>query len=347
MTDFGIGILATSHYLPANIQTNEELCKVLPDTTPGWILEKTGIKKRHFVSEGETASGMAVTSCKAIVDRTGISVKDIGLIIVASFSQDYLFPPMSAKIHKDLAASRDCQVIDINVNCTGLVTASTLAAERMQCNPDIQYALVVGVEVLSRYTNKADKDTAIFFSDGASAVLLGRVRKGYGLITSTFTTDSSTYESVRMRGGGSTHAKYGRDYAPEVDYIEQNGLATWKQAVTNLPPVITSVVKQAHLTIADVDFVVFHQANNNLINYILKKLKIPEDRTFNNVEEIGNTGSASIGIALSEAFNSGKVKHDSYLLLAGVGAGFNFGANLWKIDIVPPDVTLVGDNVVS
>jgi len=346
MNEFGIGILATSHYLPGNIQTNEELCKHLTDTSPEWILEKTGIKKRHFVSEGETASSMAVTTCKAILEKTGITAKDLGLIVVASFSQDYLFPPMSAKIHKDLGASKDCQVFDINANCTGLVTATTLAAERMQFNPDIKYALVVGVEVLSRFTNKADKDTAIFFSDGASAVLLGKVRNGYGLITSKFSTDSSTYESVRMRGGGSTHAKFGREYATEVDYIEQNGLATWKQAVTNLPPVITSVVKQANLTIPEIDFVVFHQANNNLINYILKKLKIPEERTFNNVEEIGNTGSASIGIALSEAFNSGKVRHDSYLLLAGVGAGFNFGANIWKIDIVPPDITMVGDSIV-
>lgn len=331
MNEYGIGILATDHFLPANIQTNEELSKLLHDTTPEWIIEKTGIKKRHFVSENESASGMSVIVGKNVLAKTGIPVEEIGLIIVASFSQDYLFPPMSAKIHKDLGASKDCQILDINTNCTGLVTASTLAAERMQSNKNIKYALVVGVEILSRFTNSTDRDTAIFFSDGASAVLLGRVKKGYGLITSKFTTDSSTYESVRMRGGGSTHAKFNRPYSVDIDYMEQNGLATWKQAVTNLPGVITSVVKQAGLSISDIDFFVFHQANNNLINYILKKLKIPEDRTYNNVEEIGNTGAASIGIALSEAYQLGLIKSDSYLLLAGVGAGFNFGANLWKI----------------
>ena len=331
MNEFGIGILATSHYLPQNIQTNEDLCKSLNDTTPEWIIEKTGIKKRHYVSENETASGMSLIACEEIIKKTGIPVEEIGLIIVASFSQDYLFPPMSAKIHKDLGATKDCQIFDINTNCTGLVTATTLAAERMQSNPNIKYTLVVGVEILSRFTNSTDKDTAIFFSDGASAVLLGRVDKGYGLVTSKFTTDSSTYESVRLRGGGSTHARYNRPYSTGIDYMEQNGLATWKQAVTNLPGVITSVVKQAGILVNDVDFIIFHQANNNLINYILKKLKIPVNKTYNNVEEIGNTGSASIGIALSEAFQSGLIKSNSYLLLAGVGAGFNFGANLWKM----------------
>jgi 3-oxoacyl-[acyl-carrier-protein] synthase-3 len=332
MNEFGIGIVASAHYLPGNIQSNEALSLLLEDTSAQWIVEKTGIKKRHFVSEGETASAMALIACNDILKKTGIGVEEIGLIIVASFSQDYLFPPMSAKIHKELGGSKDCQIFDLNTNCTGLVTATTLAAERMQSNQDIKYSLVIGAEILSRFTNPTDRDTAIFFSDGASAVLLGRVNKGFGLIASKFTTDSSTYESVRMRGGGSTHAMFNRPYSAEIDYMEQNGLATWKQAITNLPGVISSVASQAGLSLTDIDFIIFHQANSNLINYILKKLKIPADRTYNNVEEIGNTGSASIGIALSEACELGLIKPYSYLLLAGVGAGFNFGANLWRVE---------------
>lgn len=331
MSDFGVGIISTGHYLPKNVQTNEELCQSLLDVTPEWIIEKTGIKRRYFVSEDETASSMAVNACKAIFNKTGVTASEIGLIIVASFSQDYLFPPLSAKLHKELGAPKDCQIFDINTNCTGSVTAMTLAAERMQSNHDIKYSLVVGVEVLSRFTNQCDKDTAIFFSDGASAVLLGKVEKGYGLINSKFLTDSSTYESVRLRGGGSSHPLNNRSFNPEIDFIEQNGLATWKQAVGNLPVVLNSVIKSSNLSISDIDFFVFHQANNNLISYILKKLKIPEDRTRNNVEEIGNTGSASIGLALSEAYDSNLIKANSYLALAGVGAGFNFGASLWRI----------------
>jgi 3-oxoacyl-[acyl-carrier-protein] synthase III len=328
MNEFGVGILATGHYLPENIQTNEQLCEILDDTSPAWILEKTGIKRRYYVSPDQTASDMAIAACKKALDQVSVPVTEIGLIIVASFSQDYLFPPMSAKIHKELGMGRNCQIFDINTNCTGLVTANTLAAERMQADPDIKYALVIGVELLSRFTQKNDKDTAIFFSDGASAILLGQVAKGFGLIKSKFLTDSSTYESVRLRGGGSSF--YGSELTQPY-FIEQNGLATWKQAVSNLPVVINSVMKAAEMAISEVDFFVFHQANNNLINYILKKLRIPDDRSYNNVEEIGNTGSASIGIALSEAYAAGLIKSNSLVVLAGVGAGFNFGASLWRV----------------
>ncbi|MEJ7826543.1 MAG: ketoacyl-ACP synthase III [Segetibacter sp.] len=332
MNDFGVGIISTGHYLPAGIQTNEELCTILEDTTPQWIIEKTGIKKRHFVSENETASGMSLHASKSAIKKAGISVNEIGLVIVASFSQDYLFPPMSAKIHKDLALPKHCQIIDINTNCTGTVTALTMAAERMQFNTEIKYALIIGVEVLSRFTNKSDKDTAIFFSDGASAIVVGKVKKGYGLINSKFLTDSSTYESVRLRGGGSSHSSMNSPFAADIGYIEQNGLATWKQAVGNLPVVLNNVVKSSGLDMNDINFFVFHQANSNLINYILKKLRISEDRSYNNVEDIGNTGSASIGIALSEANDRGLIKSNSYLVIAGVGAGFNFGASLWKME---------------
>lgn len=331
MHDFGVGIVATGHYLPKNIQTNEDLCQSLTDTTPEWIIEKTGIKRRYFVSEDETASSMALNACKSVFAKSGVTANEIGLIVVASFSQDYLFPPLSAKLHKDIGAPKDCQIFDVNTNCTGSVTAMTLAAERMQSNHDIKYSLVIGVEVLSRFTNQCDKDTAIFFSDGASAVLLGKVAKGYGLINSKFLTDSSTYESVRLRGGGSSYPMNNRVFNPEIDFIEQNGLATWKQAVGNLPVVLNAVVKASNLAISDIDFFVFHQANNNLISYILKKLKIPEEKTRNNVEEIGNTGAASIGLALSEAYDAQLIIPNSYLVLAGVGAGFNFGASLWKI----------------
>jgi 3-oxoacyl-[acyl-carrier-protein] synthase-3 len=275
---------------------------------------------------------MSLTVCNDIIRKSGISVQDIGLIVVASYSQDYLFPPMSAKLHKDLNASKKCQTFDINTNCTGLVTGMTLAAERMKSDSNIRYAIVIGVEVLSRFTNLEDQDTAIFFSDGASGVLLGQVGKEYGLVKSSFLTDSSTYESVRLRGGGSSFPGTTELYEPAVRYIEQNGLATWKQAVTNLPIVIDDVLKASNLPIDKIDFFVFHQANSNLIHYVLKKMKVPVEKNYNNVEEIGNTGAASIGIAMSEANEKGLIKPGSYLLMAAVGAGFNFGANIWRME---------------
>jgi 3-oxoacyl-[acyl-carrier-protein] synthase-3 len=327
--DYGIGILGASHYLPKKIQTNEELCEVMTDVTPEWILKKTGIKRRYIATKDDSSSSMATIAAKKLLDKCNITPDRINLIVTATFSPDYMFPPVSAKIQLNLGAT-NAQIIDVNTNCTGFVTALTVASDRMRIDENYEYALVIGVELHTRFINPEDKETAIFFSDGAGVALLGKVKRGSGIINSKFLTDSSTYESVRFRGGGSSYPLLNRVFTPEIDYIEMNGLATWKQAITNLPKVIKDLLLKSDLKIEEIDFCIFHQANLNLIQYIMAKLKIPLDKTYTNVEEIGNTGSASIGIALSEAIELGKVKSGQKVLLAGVGAGFNFGASMWQ-----------------
>jgi 3-oxoacyl-[acyl-carrier-protein] synthase-3 len=327
--EYGIGILGASHYLPEKIQTNEELCEVMTDVTPEWILTKTGIKRRYIATIDDSSSSMATIAAKKMLDKFNISPDKISLIVTATFSPDYMFPPVSAKIQLNLQA-KNAQIIDVNTNCTGFVTALTIASDRMRIDDTYEYALVIGVELHTRFINPQDKETAIFFSDGAGVALLGKVKKGLGIINSNFHTDSSTYESVRFRGGGSSYPFLNRLFTPEIDYIEMNGLATWKQAITNLPKVIKDLLLKSDLKMEEIDFCIFHQANLNLIQYIMAKLKIPLDKTYTNVEEIGNTGSASIGIALSEAIELSKVKSGQKVLLAGVGAGFNFGASIWQ-----------------
>jgi 3-oxoacyl-[acyl-carrier-protein] synthase III len=325
------GIIGTGHYLPSKIQTNDELVSIIDGLTTEWIVSKTGIKRRYQISGNETASSMAIEASKNAIANAGIDSNEIGLVIVASFSQDYLFPPMSAKIHSNFNLKKDCQILDVNTNCVGLVTALSIAAERMSHDHSIEYALVIGVEVLSKYTNPTDRETAVFFSDGASAVVLGKVDGQSGYVSAKFMTDSSTYESVRMRGGGSLYPIAEKVSDSKALYTEQNGLATWKQAVTNFPVVIQKLLNDQSLKTSDIDFFIFHQANGFLIDYLMKKMKVELSKTYTNVEEIGNTGSASIGIALSEAFLRGLIKKGNNLVLAGVGAGFNFGACLFKV----------------
>jgi len=325
----GVGIISTSHYIPEYVQTNDELCKLMTDVTPEWILSKTGIKRRFIASLDDSNSSMATIAALDALNKCKISPEDIGLIVVATFSPDYMFPPVSAKIQKNLNAT-NAQIIDINTNCTGFVTALTVASDRMSIDETVKYAIVIGSELHTRYINPSDKETAIFFSDGAGVAILGQVNEGYGILKSSFKTDSSTYESVRFRGGGSSYPYRNREFDDTVDFIEMNGLATWKQAITNLPIVIKDVCKKAELQVEDIDFCIFHQANLNLINYVMAKLKIPLEKTYTNVEDIGNTGSASIGIALSEAIDKGLIKKGDKVLLAGVGAGFNFSASIWK-----------------
>ncbi len=326
---YGIGIISTCHYIPKCLQTNEELCKVLTDVTPEWILNKTGIKRRFIASLEESTSSMASQAAEGAIKKCNINPEEIGLIVVATFSPDYMFPPVSAKIQKNLNAV-NAQIIDVNTNCTGFVTALTIASDRMKVDETVKYAVVIGAELHTRFINPKDKETAIFFSDGAGVAILGQVEENTGIIKSSFKTDSSTYETVRFRGGGSSYPYKNREFDESIDFIEMNGLATWKQAITNLPIVIKDVCKKAELQVDDIDFCIFHQANLNLIQYVMAKLKIPAEKTYTNVEEIGNTGAASIGIALSEAIDKGLIESGNNVLLAGVGAGFNFGASIWK-----------------
>ena len=161
-------------------------------------------------------------------------------------------------------------------------------------------------------------------------MVLGRSQAEYGILASAFFTDSSNYESVRLRGGGSSFPANGRAHDHAIDSMEMNGIATWKQAITHLPTVIRRACEKAGVSTKEIDFFVFHQANLRLIEYIVRKMGVGPERTYTNVQDIGNTGSASIAIALSEAVQKGHVKPDSLLVLAAVGAGFNFGASVWR-----------------
>lgn len=311
---YGIGVIETAHYLPSRINTNKEVCSHISGLTEDWIIQKTGIKRRYHVTKGEGALFMAGIVAEDLIQD--IPGPEIGLIIVCSYSQDYMFPPMSVAIHYLIGAPKECQIMDINVNCVGLVTGTTIAKERMMSDKSIKYAMVIGVEVLSKYVNLTDKFTAPFFSDGASGVLLGRVEEGSGLLNSKFCTDSSVYEDVKLERGG---------------FIYQNGKTTWTQAITNLPYILKELVHSSHLVMKDIDFFVFHQSNKVLIDYIMDKHRIPHEKTFSNVQEIGNTGAASIGIALDEAMKGELIHKGDLVILAGIGAGFNFGANLWRM----------------
>ncbi|HEU5308780.1 MAG TPA: ketoacyl-ACP synthase III, partial [Acidimicrobiia bacterium] len=293
----GIGIVGVGHQLSGREETNEELCALLPDTTPEWIVEKTGITRRYLATEDETASGMAIAAARRALEMAGIGGQDVGLIIACTFSADYAFPPVSAKIQHELGA-KGAQIFDLQANCAGFVSGLTVASDRMRADPEVRYAVVVGVELHTRFIDRTDVDTAIYFSDGAGAAVLGHVPDDAGILASAFFTDASNYESVRLRLGGSTYAGANGELPEDAKHIEQSGLATWKQAVTHLPITVRRALEKSDVDLADVDLFLFHQANLNLLQYVIRKLRHPPEHTYTNVERIGNTGAASVGIVL-------------------------------------------------
>jgi 3-oxoacyl-[acyl-carrier-protein] synthase III len=327
----GVGILGVGRAIGSRLHSNEELCgTTLPGTTPEWIVERTGITRRYVLGDGESASSLALAASRTALEQAGVTPAELGMIVVTTFSGDYLFPPMSARLHRDLGV-RGGQFYDLQANCSGFVSALTAVSDRLRADPSVGHALVVGVEVLSPFVDYGDVETAIYFSDGAGAAVVGPVAEGAGIGASAFFADTSNFESVRLRGGGSSFpyeegAAPGHGGSRSPGLMEMNGLATWKQAVTHLPATVRRACAAAGWQPDDVDLFVFHQANLQIISYVMRKMRVPMDRTYTNVQEIGNTGAASIPIALADAVDAGCVRSGSRVVLAGVGAGFGFGA---------------------
>ncbi len=324
----GITITGVGHCLPTNFEDNETLCRSL-SVTPEWIIEKTGIQRRYIAAPEDSASDYAVNAAQHALAMAKITANEIDLIIVCTFSGDYIFPPLSAKVQMELKAIH-AQIFDLQANCTGFLTGLTVASDRMKIDSSVRHALVIGVELCSRYIDRTDVNTAIYLSDGAGAAVLSHIDTDFGIQSSAFHTDSSNYEAVRMRGGGSSFPMHGRQFDPAIDLMEMNGIATWKQAITHLPKVVRKACEKSKVDLATVDFFIFHQANLRLIEYIIKKMGFDISKTYTNVQEIGNTGSASLAIAISEAVTKGLLKNGDLLILAAVGAGFNFGASVWR-----------------
>jgi 3-oxoacyl-[acyl-carrier-protein] synthase-3 len=325
----GVTISGVGHRLPDRVETNEVLCRNL-DVTPEWIVEKTGITQRYVADTEDSAGDYAVEAGRRALDMAGVEAAEVDLIVVCTFSGDYIYPPLSARVQRELEAT-DAQVFDVQVNCTGFVTGLTIASDRMKVDQTVRHALVIGVEFLSRYIDRRDVNTAIYLADGAGAAVLSRAADpDDGIRSSAFHTDSSNFEAVRMRGGGSSFPLQGRTFDPAVDLMEMNGIATWKQAITHLPRVVRRACEKSGVELASVDFLLFHQANLRLIEYLVAKLGFDRSQTYTNVERVGNTGSASLAIAMSEAVQRGLLKNGDTVVLAAVGAGFTFGASVWR-----------------
>jgi 3-oxoacyl-[acyl-carrier-protein] synthase III len=324
--DLGIGVLGTGKYVPSKVVTNEMLEQLtgMPAQT---IVEKIGIKTRYIAADHETASGMSAIAAKEAVKMAGISVADIGLIIVCGFTGDYIYPAMACKV-QGLIGAKNAGAFDLMANCTGFQVGLGVASDRMSCDKEIKYALVIGTALQSRYINWKDPNTAIYFGDGSGAAILGRVPVGYGVLSNEVFTNPKAFEAVRMRGGGSSHPLRPENIKENLQYYEMNGIEVWKQVIQYQPRTIRRSLEKVGKNTEDVDFFIFHQANLHLIKYLMAKMKQPMGKTYNNVDKIGNTADASIAITLSDATRAELIKRGDIVVVSGVGAGFTFGSTV-------------------
>lgn len=323
----GVGIIGLGAYVPETVlssDTVEQQCGL----EPGYIKAKTGIEYRRVVSESETCSGLSAIAAKSALVNAKLAAEDLDLIVAATFSADYQMPALAAKVHALLGARR-AGAFDVMANCTAFQVGLAVASDRMKADPTLSNTLVLGAAIVSRFLDYKDPASCIYFGDGAGAAVLGRVPDGYGFLSHEIMTVSGAYEAVRLRGGGSTHP-FRPDEVPFSPYIEMSGMDVWKQAAQHQPVAIKRALEKAGMTLADVDFFVFHQANLHLIEYLMGKMKQPMSKTQLNMQTLGNTAEASMAIALAEAVELGKIQHGDNVVISGVGAGFTFGASVFR-----------------
>jgi 3-oxoacyl-[acyl-carrier-protein] synthase-3 len=310
-------ILGTGGYLPERVMTNADLEAVV-DTTDAWIRERTGIEKRHLVSEGETCTDLAEAASLRALEAAGVSADALDLILVATTTPDQFFPSTACLLQQRLGV-HGCAAFDLQAVCTGFVYALSVADKFIRTGA-ARRALVVGAETLSRVLDWKDRGTCVLFGDGAGAVVLGAADEP-GIISSHLHADGAYKDLLQIPGGiGNGDC--------ENAYLEMKGNEVFRMAVTTLGRIVDETLEANGLSKADIDWLIPHQANIRIIQATARKLDLPMERVVVTVAEHGNTSAASIPLAFDQAVRDGRIQRGEMVLMEAFGGGFTWGSVL-------------------
>ncbi|TXI23993.1 MAG: ketoacyl-ACP synthase III [Roseateles sp.] len=316
-------ILGTGSFLPAERVSNQQLADRLAadgiETSDDWIVERTGIRARHFAAPDQGSSDLAFPAAQAALEAAGITADQLDLIIVATSTPDMVFPSTACLLQRKLGAF-GCAAFDVQAVCAGFVYALSVA-DAMIKSGAASKALVVGAEVFSRLLDFKDRTTCVLFGDGAGAVVLG-ASDTPGILATELHADARHVDILCTPGTVSGGQVLGSPL------LRMDGQAVFKLAVGVLDKVARAVLEKAGLTDADIDWLIPHQANIRIMQGTAKKLRMPLDKLIVTVDEHGNTSAASVPLALDAAVRSGRVQRGDTLMLEGVGGGFTWGAAL-------------------
>ncbi|SDZ93829.1 beta-ketoacyl-ACP synthase III [Acidovorax soli] len=319
-------ITGTGSYLPPRRVTNADLVAELAQsgiqTSDEWIVERTGIRARHFAAPDVTSSDLALEAARKALEAAGCQPQDIDLIIVATSTPDMVFPSTACILQNKLGAN-GCPAFDVQAVCSGFVYALTVADAMIQSGA-ARRALVVGAEVFSRILDFKDRTTCVLFGDGAGAVVL-EASETPGILASELHADGRYVDILCVPGGVSGGEVLGHPL------LKMDGQAVFKLAVGVLDKAARATLAKANLTDADIDWLIPHQANIRIMQSTARKLKLSMDKVVVTVDQHGNTSAASIPLALDHAVRTGQVQKGETLLLEGVGGGFTWGAVLLKL----------------
>ena len=311
-------IVGTGSYLPPRVMTNREFAARL-DTSDEWIRTRTGIVQRHIADQNETSSDLALEASRRALQAADTRPGDIDLIVLATSTPDYVFPSTACLLQAKLGI-KGCAAFDVQAVCSGFVYALATADAFIKCGTH-KRALVVGAEVFSRILDWNDRGTCVLFGDGAGAAVLAAGAKP-GVHASVLRADGSHAEILSVPGNVCGGTIVG------TPFLRMDGQAVFKFAVRVLEESARETLAAAHMTLAEVDWLIPHQANVRILEATAKKLGVARDKLVVTVDHHGNTSAASVPLALDEYIRAGKIRSGQRVLMQGVGGGFTWGSSL-------------------
>ncbi|MBZ0167776.1 MAG: ketoacyl-ACP synthase III [Candidatus Omnitrophica bacterium] len=321
-----IGILGLGHCLPERILTNHDLERMV-ETSDEWITSRTGIKERRIAGKEQPNSDLATGAAREALANSGIAAEDIDLIIVATISPDSNFPSVACLVQKALGA-RKAAAFDLSAACSGFLYALTTAKQFLAAGT-YQNALVIASEKITDLIDWNDRGTCVLFGDGAGACVLGAVDTGHGIISDFMHAQGEFGELMAVVSDGREPMDQKRELI-RLPYVVMQGKELFKVAVNSMALAVEEALKKAGMDLHDIDLVVPHQANDRIITAVAKKLDVPKERFFINIDRYGNMSAASIAVALYEANEQGFLKKGDHVALVTFGAGLVSAATIVK-----------------
>ena len=335
-------IAGLGHYLPERILTNADLEKMV-DTSDQWILERTGIRERHIAAPDETSSTLAVRAAQMALEHARIDAADIDLVICATTTPDGLFPAIASAVQDRIGAGH-AGAYDVNAACVGFLSAFSAATQYIATGA-CRRVLVVGTEVLSRIVNWQDRGTCLLFGDGAGALVLEAAEFG-GPLGMVLRSDGSKRSALFAEGPCGARDADGNGPPPHLCLINMDGPAIFKFAVQAMSSSVREALGKARLSVDDIDVLVPHQANLRIIQGTAKHLGLPMEKAIVTVHKYGNTSSATIPVALSEAQREGRLPEGGRVALCSFGGGLAWGAMILDWSTTGAAPARVGETLV-